>query len=249
MLHPSPRDHLDGGFMATALLAPELQSCVGRFARSLIVPSRLLTLHPRKQGHPGNAAALAPAITLGVISAFEGFTEDFLATALYLQDQSFAQIVKKMNLTNPDVGEVEELVVREFPALKPKIPVDFSVDVWDPPAINMTFWVPVWLDWSQAKDQAAGWMQVRHCLTHGLTSGWGPEVWPGPTKKNVPPAASVLRRKRNGKHSLGLHGAISCARIYVAAARHLATLVASEFDQALTWKEVPEFPLRSAPNP
>jgi hypothetical protein len=83
--------------MATAVLAPSLQASVDRFARSLIVPSRLLALHPRKQGGAGDAAALAPAITLGVLSAFEGFVEDFFATVLYQQGQSFAQIVKKMN--------------------------------------------------------------------------------------------------------------------------------------------------------
>jgi hypothetical protein len=68
--------------VATAVLAPSLQAGVDRFARSLIVPSRLLALHPRKRGGSGNAAALAPAITLEVLSAFEGFTEDFFATVL-----------------------------------------------------------------------------------------------------------------------------------------------------------------------
>lgn len=49
-----------------------------RFGRSLEVPQRLVALHPRKAGHSGNFAALTPAVVLGVISAFEGFVEDFL---------------------------------------------------------------------------------------------------------------------------------------------------------------------------
>ncbi|OZM70397.1 hypothetical protein CFN78_25630 [Amycolatopsis antarctica] len=226
-----------------------MQTCVDRFARALFTPSKLMALHPRKQGHPGNAAALAPAITLGVISAFEGFVEDFLATVFYLQGQSFGQIAKKLSINNPDVGVVDELVRREFPELRGKIGVDFSVDVWSPPGVGKSFWLPRSLNWEATKAEAAGWMQVRHCLTHGLASGWGPEVWPGPTKNKTPPASSVLRRNSDGKHSLGLHGAITCARVYVAGARHVATVLALEFEQKLFWKTVPDFPLKAAPVP
>ena len=59
-----------------------LQASVDRFGRALEVPQRLVALHPRTIGGSGNAAALAPAITLAVIAAFEGFAEDFLATIL-----------------------------------------------------------------------------------------------------------------------------------------------------------------------
>lgn len=233
--------------MATAVLAPSLQSSVDRYARSLIVPSRLLALHPRKQGGAGNAAALAPAITLGVLSAFEGFTEDFFATVLYLQGQSFAQIVKKMNLTNPDVEEFEKLVVREFPVLRPKVGFNFDVEVWVPPAVGKSFWLSGALSWSQAKQDSQGWMQVRHCLAHGLASGWRSEVWPGPVRKDVAPASEVLRPMKNGKHSLALHGAITCARIYRAAAEHLADVVATHHGETLSWSVLPEFALRAAP--
>src|SRR5690348_11953386 len=103
--------------MTTAVLAPDLQSSVDRFSRSLTVPSRLLAMHPRKKGGAGNAAALAPAITQCVVPGFEGFVEDFFATVLYRQGQSFAQIVRKMNLNNPDIADFEALVIREFPTL------------------------------------------------------------------------------------------------------------------------------------
>ena len=143
--------------MATAVLAPDLQSSVDRFARSLIVPRRLLALHPRKQGGAGDAAALAPAITQCVIPAFEGFVEDFFATVLYRQGQSFAQIVKKMNLTNPDIAEFTGLVVKEFPELKRLVGTDFEVTVFAPPPVGKSFWTDkIWCGMRRRKPHGVG---------------------------------------------------------------------------------------------
>jgi hypothetical protein len=179
-----------------------------------------------------------------VLSAFEGFSEDFFATALYRQDQSFAQIAKKLNLTNPDVADIEALAAREFPELKPQIGVGFNVTVWCLPAVGKkTLWQDGGLTWESAKRDARGWMQVRHCLTHGLVSGWGTEVWPGPLRKDALPASSVLLPAAAGRHSLVLHGAITCARIYRSAAEHLAVLVANHIGEDLNWAAVPDFPL------
>lgn len=233
--------------MATALLAPNLQYSVDRFARALIVPQRLLALHPRRQGGAGNAAALAPAITQCVVSAFEGFAEDFFATVLYQQGQSFAQIVRKMNLTNPDLGDFQTLVTREFPVLAQQIGASFSLDVWSPPSVGKSWWTTRSINWDDAKQDARGWMQVRHCLAHGLAGGWRSEVWPGPIRKDAPPASSVLRPMKDGKHSLALHGAITCARIYIAGAQHLAGVAAVHLNENVNWRNVPEFELRAAP--
>lgn len=232
--------------MTDAILAPSLQSSVDRFARSLTVPSRLLALHPRKRGGAGNAAALAPAITQCVIPAFEGFVEDFIATVLYRQGQSFAQISKKITINNPDLEAFAKLVCSEFPNLKKQVGTDFSITVWAPPRVGTTFWMEDSLIWAQASSDAGGWMQVRHCLAHGLASGWRSEVWPGPVKNNALPASSVLRPMPSGKHSLALHGAITCARIYVSGACHLANIVAHHLDEVLDWSDVPEFPLHAA---
>lgn len=235
---------IDTTAMATALLAPNLQASVDRFARSLIVPSRLLALHPRKRGGAGNAAALAPAITQCMVSAFEGFIEDFFATVLYQQGQSFAQIVRKMDLTNPDLGNFELLVTKEFPVLAKQIGANFGPNVWAPPPVGKGWWTTRSITWDEAKHDARGWMQVRHCLAHGLAGGWRSEVWPGPIRKDVPPASSVQRPMKDGKHSLALHGAITCARIYVAGAQHLADVVAAHLNQGVNWGNVPEFELR-----
>jgi hypothetical protein len=182
---------------------------------------------------------------LGVLSAFEGFTEDFLATALYRQGRSFAEIAKKLNLSNPDVADIEALISREFPALKRQVGVGFNITVWSQPTLGKkTLWHQDDLDWETAERHAQGWMQVRHCLAHGLASGWGTEVWPGPARKDMPPAATVLLPAKSGKgHSLVLHGAISCSRIYRAAAEHLADTVADHLVENLNWSTVPEFPL------
>lgn len=238
---------VDTTVMATAVLSPNLQDSVDRFVRSLTVPHRLLALHPRKRGGAGDAAALAPAITQCVVAAFEGFVEDFFATVLYRQGQSFAQIVRKMNLTNPDLGEFESLVIKEFPGLVQQIGVNFSLDVWAPPPIGKGWWTQRSMTWDEAKLDARGWMQVRHSLAHGLAGGWRSEVWPGPIRKDVPPASSVLRAMRSGRHSLSLHGAITCSRIYVAGAEHLADVVAAHLGQSLDWGNVPEFSLHAAP--
>ncbi|MEV0056175.1 hypothetical protein AB0H34_37525 [Saccharopolyspora shandongensis] len=179
-----------------------------------------------------------------MVPAFEGFVEDFFATVLYRQGQSFAQIVKKVNLSNPDLAEFEALVHREFPHLKGQIGRDFKVDVWLPqPSEKTTFFAEHSLTWDQVRRDARGWMQVRHCLAHGLASGWRSEVWPGPVRKDVPPASSVLRQAQNGKHSLVLAGAITCARIYIAGAQHIADVVAAHLGESLNWSDVPEFPL------
>ncbi|MFI6170078.1 hypothetical protein ACIBCN_25080 [Nocardia sp. NPDC051052] len=229
--------------MTTAVLAPSLQDSVDRYARSLIVPSRLLALHPRKPGGVGNAAALAPAITLGAVAAFEGFVEDFFATALHLQGQSFAQIVKNVKLNNPDIEEIERLATKEFPGTKSAIGVGFSIDVWYPPEAGKRLWNPIELDWKRARHDAQGWMQVRHCLAHGLASGWQSEIWPGPIRGTSVPASAVLKPTKTGKHSLVLHGAITCARIYRAAAEHLANLVAAQVGNTLSWSKLPDFPM------
>lgn len=228
--------------MTAGGLDPHLQACVDRFVRALLVPSKLLALHPRTQGHAGDAQALPPAIVLGVTSAFERFTEDMLATALYLQGQSFAQIANAANLNNPTVRVVEDKIRNELPG-KWRIGEGVEIYAYRPLQAGETGWKPDWFNWQEIKRQADGWMQVRHCLSHGLVSGWRPEVWPGPMRGNGVAASEVLREKAGRQHSLGLDGAITCARIYRGAAEHLVMRLASEFEQEVNWRAVPDFPM------
>ncbi|MEU4219830.1 hypothetical protein [Actinoplanes sp. NPDC026623] len=230
--------------MASVGLAEPLQDPVDRFARALTVPRRLLALHPRKRGNAGDAAALAPAITLGVIAAFEGFVEEFVATGAILRRLGVAPVAKAVgNLNNPDVDEFENLVVNQLGVPKSAIGSGFSVEYWQPPPPPTTWWQTADLDWTSAKKDAKAWMQVRHLLTHGLTSGWQAEHWPGPLKANGPSASEVLRRTPTGRHTLVIHGAITCARIYVEASRHLAGLTAQHLGRSINVDILPDFPL------
>jgi hypothetical protein len=233
--------------MASVGLAEPLQDPVNRFARALTVPRRLLALHPRKRGNAGDAAALAPAITLGVIAAFEGFVEEFVAVGAMSRGLGLAQVAKAVgNLNNPDVAGFERLILGQLGVPESGIGSGFSVEYWQPPAPGgAAWWQRADLDWASAKRDAEAWMQVRHLLTHGLTSGWRAEHWPGPLKANARPASSVLRQTPTGRHTLVIHGAITCARIYVEASRHLAALTARHLGQDIDVDVLPVFPLYS----
>lgn len=182
--------------MTSARITASMQDPVLRFAKALTVPRRLLALHPRRRGNPGDAAALAPAITLGVISAFEGFVEEFVAVGAMIQGLGLAQVAKAVgNLNNPDVAAFEGLVVNQLGVPQAQVQTGFSVDYWHPPAPSSTWWQLASLDWSSARRDANAWMQVRHLLTHGLTSGWRAERWPGPLRGQDRPQAQCCVRR------------------------------------------------------
>lgn len=224
-------------------MAATLQLAVDRFSRALKVPSKLLALHPHGVGNPGHAAALSPAITLGVLSAFEGFAEDYTATALYLNGDGFGQIAAKIGKwNNPTVRDFAARMKVEFPEIEERLGAGFSLKIYKSPAATTKsgWWNEEVIEWPRALSDADSWMQVRHCLTHGVATGWQSERWPGPIRGSIS-ATSVLRARGNGKHSLVLHGALSCARIYVGGARHVAELCAAEMGQTLNWKDFPDF--------
>lgn len=226
--------------------AVSLQDPILRFAKALTVPRRLLALHPRQRGNSGNAAALAPAITLGVIAAFEGFVEEFIAVGAIRQGLGFAHVAKTVGaLNNPDVATFERLVVGQLGVPPRQVGSGFAVDIWRPPAIGATtaWWAEGSLIWSRAREDAEAWMQVRHLLTHGLTSGWRAEYWPAPLRTGTRPAHSVLRQTPSGRHTLVIHGAITCARIYVETSRHLADLTAQHLGETVDVSVLPDFPL------
>lgn len=225
------------------MYVPSLQEAVDRYATSLAVPQKLVKLHPRKRGNPGNAVALAPAIVLTSISAYEGFVEEFLAIAAGQRNQSFGQIAKLVDMNNPTIKTFDAKIKRALSwGDGASWKASFTVDVWKPPAIGESTWITTQtLDWAGAETHAEGWMQVRHCLTHGLARGFQPELWPGPLRHTIT-ASSVLRPQPKGKHSLSLHGAESCARIYRACAQQLADEAAAFIDHPkLNWSKVPEF--------
>lgn len=221
-----------------------LQDSVHRFARSLEVPRRLVSLHPRTPGNAGNFSALPPAVVLGVISAFEGFVEDFLATALHRRGYGLGQIARRVSTNNPTVADFRRRCAGEFPGVEVRLAGGPGVQVWNVPGAGRRPQLET-IDLAEVQRRADGWMQVRHCLTHGLVSGWRSEVWPGPLR-GATAASSVLRPRPGGRHAIGLIGAISCARIHLHGARVIAGAVAAELDTTLTWTALPDFPLEKA---
>lgn len=222
---------------------PSLQEAVNRYATSLAVPASLEKLHPRNRGNPGNAGALAPAMVLTSVSAFEGFAEEFVATIAAHRNQSFGQIAKLATMNNPTVKVFDDKLLQALAwGDGASWKAHFSTRVWKPPAIGDSSWIgKQTLTWDEAQTHAEGWMQVRHCLTHGLARGFRSENWPGPLKGTVT-ASSVLRPRSNGKHSLSIHGAESCAHIYRVCAQRLADEATSFIGHsALDWTKVPVF--------
>jgi hypothetical protein len=231
--------------LRTIVTTPSLQIAVDRYIRALEVSQRLIALHPRNVGGSGNHAALAPAIALSTIGAFEGFCEEFLANLLLLNGHGYAHVAKAVGkMNNPTPRQFATALAAEIPSVKTTAGSGYSLQVWNIPGVNQRPATET-IGWSDILTRAEGWMEVRHCLSHGLVSGWRSEVWPAPLKGTGAVAArDVLRAKAGGKHSMGLTGALSCARLYYYPAQHLADLVAGFIGQPLSWNAGPDYALR-----
>ena len=225
---------------------PPLQSTVNRYAKSLAVPHGLQQLHERKKHRPAQPQlALAPAIVLTSVSAFEGFLEEFNAVVGGIRGLSFAQIVKIAHTNTPSLGEFEKDLVKQLSAWSdPNWKTTWALELFVPPQIgDSNWWKKETVDWSRSLEMAESWLQVRHSLAHGLTRGYLDEVWPGPLKAGAH-ANQVLRPLKDGRHSLSLHSALNCARILRFGAQALATQAAVTLgEKAPNWRAVPTFPL------
>ncbi|AKP61196.1 hypothetical protein [Mycobacteroides abscessus] len=204
----------------------------------------LENLHPRRQGNPGQAAALAPAMVLTGIAAFESFAEELLAVAAAHRGWSFGQIAKLATLNNPTVKTLDEKLAQllDWNSADRAWTNSYSVQVWKPPPLNSRERIGRQsLSWVDAMTAAESWMQVRHCLTHGLVRGTRAEIWPGPLRGQHS-ASSVLRRRNSGKHALSIHGAESCIKIYREAGKALTDAAAHTLQVAKpSWDDVPAF--------
>lgn len=246
--HPLGLRHTDcrdrGIGMPAALTPPPLSAVVGDYANILQTSRHLLLMHPRKVGNPSDYAALAPAAVLTTVAAFEAIAESLLAVAAARRGQSLGQIAKFASINNPTPQTLFTKLKGHFGWMSnPPWATHFSVRTLEPPAVGRANYRAVGLAWQSALDAADSWMQVRHCLTHGLATGRRPEYWPGPLK-GTPSAIDVLRPKRDGKFSLGLHGALSCFNIYLAFAQTLTNQVAVELgDKKPGWHKAPFLPI------
>lgn len=216
-----------------------LQEAVKRYRQALSIPSRLIQLHPGTVGNSGPASAIAPAVVTMTISAFEGFIEEFTATALRLEGDSFSRIAKIVgNWTNPDVAKWRDEAKKHFD-------VDLSVgfSVRSTRGVPSSNWSAKTMNLTEAVKHGSAWMNVRHALSHGEVAGRGAERWPTALRTGEP--VSVVLRPKAGdatKHHLELPGARGCAALYTYAARHGADAIAAKLGQPpLTWTGLPDF--------
>ena len=229
--------------------AISLQSAVDRFARSLRVAASLRSLH--RGTSDLESRSLRPAMVLCVISAFEGFAEDFLTAALYKQRHSLHQIADKADFNNPDLRMFESRIGKLFPKALCGHGDNYGLELLRSPVGDSGWWASVMLSWEDTKDAGTAWMQVRHCLAHGVASGWESQPWPSPlplrqlTEQEARlTASSVLRETEPGQYSLALRCAVNCCRVYRYGTQHLADEVAKYLgEERLDWTNVPDFAL------
>lgn len=217
----------------------ELQTSVNRYLNALTMPQRLLGLHAGSVGNSGNASAIAPAVVVMSISAFEGFVEDITATAMHLQGRTYTSIAKVVgNWTNPDI----ELWGKE---LKKHFDVDISQNfkVRSTRGVPSGGWSAKMIDYVEAENLASSWMNVRHALSHGEASAKGAEQWPTAIRNGQPIGSALSPHKADPtKHHLDLPGARGCAALYSYAAKRGADLIADKIGEPkLKWDGFPSF--------
>jgi hypothetical protein len=162
--------------------APPPQTAVDRYGLTLRTAQMLEALHPRRQGNPGNAAAIAPAMVLTGIAAFESFAEELLAVAAAHRGYSLGQIAKLLDINNPTVKTLDDKLnsLLGWTAADRAWTARYTVRVWMPPPLGQPTWIGTQdMNWNDATKASESWMQVRHCLTHGLVRGTRAEHWPG----------------------------------------------------------------------
>ena len=104
-------------------------------------------------------------------------------------------------------------------------------------------------NWSRTLRDSDCWMQVRHCLTHGLVTGTAPANWPGPVTKKataaqakLPKAADVLAvSPTSTKRSLTFYSAVNCCLVYSLGAAAVASEVAAVLGQQVDTQKLPLF--------
>lgn len=219
------------------------QAAVDRLQKSLDAARLLFDLYPspRPRGRPPvKFRPIPPAVVQSVTAGFEAFAEELLVTVLMREGNTWAQIAKHANLTNPTLSILSDKLERSA-----GVKIDatgWSLRTWKLDDSKKTTW---WArkgapTWDEAKRASDSWMQVRHCLTHGLVTGMQPARWPGPVTgtphgslAKVPAASDVLVEASGGKKSLTLYPALNAALIYSHGAAHIATQVAAKLGDAV----------------
>jgi hypothetical protein len=227
---------------------PTTQAAVNRLTTALTSTRQLFELYPspRPKGAPAmRFRSIPPAVVQSVTASFEAFAEELVATVLIRSGSTWAQIAKSANLTNPTLRTLSKQL--HHAAGLAITPAGWSLKTWtQDPSKNTTWWARTAApNWDEAMRASEGWMQVRHCLTHGLVTGTTPAVWPGPVTSvqhgnagNLAAASDVLASASGGKKSLVLYPAVNAGLIYAAGAAHIAEQVAVHLSEPVDVKKL-----------
>lgn len=238
--------------MATSF-SPSIQDAIDRYSRALKGVRGLFDLYPqpRSQGAPPlKYRPLPPAIVQGITASFEGFAEELMVVALLLRGSTWAHVATNADMTNPSLAKLAERL-HHATGIDSKPDSKWSLKLWKQGGVaTRTGWSRTHRrTWSETVTDSESWMQVRHCLTHGLVTGTVPAIWPGPvTKKSavahqsIPTASAVLAdNAKNSKRSLVLYGAVNCCLVYTEGAAVIAEAVAQSVGETVDTSKLKGF--------
>jgi hypothetical protein len=230
---------------ASQVGSPSVQSAVDLYAKALRASRSLFDLYPdpMPQGAPEKKfRGIPPAVVQGVTAAFEAFAEELVVIAMLRNRATWAQIAAHADMSNPAMPELC-IKLKDAAGVEVKEPTvegggSWRLKIWTKPN-QARWWQPSKeLTWAGLLTDSKAWMQVRHCLTHGLVVGIEPAFWPGPvTRKaysnqaNLPTASSVLEEVSQGRRSLTMYPAINCGLTYSHGGAKIAEQVARAFGE------------------
>lgn len=227
---------------------PSVQSAVKLYARALQVPRLLFDLYgdPMPSGPPEKKfRGIPPSVVQSVTAAFEAFAEELCVIALLRQRESWAQIAMTADMTNPTPADLcttlKDQVGIEISTPASEGSEPWTAKIWEKAnPVQHGWWTRSRkMTWGELLSESKAWMQVRHCLTHGLVTGTEPAFWPGPVAKKAsqraaaPPASSVLEERSGGRRSLTMYPAINCALVYSWAGAEIANQVAQALGESV----------------
>lgn len=234
--------------------APSVQTAVDLYAKALRAPRSLFDLYPnpRPQAPPKKPLrSVPPAVVQSVTAAFEAFAEELVVINLVRSGATWAQIAKNANMTNPTLRDLCTTLKHssgvDISAPKDEQGDAYSWKLWK--QTSDTGWsLSDKMDWDGLLTSSEGWMQVRHCLAHGLTTGTEPAFWPGPVtgkshanQSSVPTASSVLARSSGSRRALTLYPALNCATVYSHGGAHIAVQVAESLNEKVDYSGLTVF--------
>lgn len=223
------------------VVEPTVQSAVDLYAKALEAPRRLFDLYPDplpSGGQEKKYRGIPPAVVQGVMAAFETFAEELVVIAMLRNGETWAQISKNADMSNPTLPELCR-TLNHAAGIEVKEPTGeggsrWRVKIWTQKANDVRWSSPSREStWAELLTDSEAWMQVRHCLTHGLVVGTEPTFWPGPVTKKaysnrvtMATASSVLTERSGGRNSLTMYPAINCGLVYSHGGAEIAKQVA-----------------------